>query len=136
RLGLLRRKESIQSILAASSHRAKAPSSKSTWVIWTSLVSRLLRRRYVSRSEESRSGTELQLLPNGVKVLGEQGMLPPLHGRKTPQRREVVDGLHPAGAGGEHHHMVGHADALGDVVGDQDGGLALLADHGVDVVGD
>ena len=59
--------------------------------------------------------------------------IPPLQRRKPPQRPHIQHRFHHGGAGGQPHHPVGHTHRLRDVVGHQQGGLALLPDDAPDV---
>ena len=61
-------------------------------------------------------------------------MIAPLHGGKPAQLTQIMNGLHPARPGGQHHHAVGHADAFGYIVRHQQRCFALAADDIVDIV--
>ena len=54
-------------------------------------------------------------------------MVTPLHGRQRPQRAQVMDGADRGRPAGEDDDPVRQADALGDVVGDQQSPFALPA---------
>ena len=59
-------------------------------------------------------------------------MIAPLHGGKPAQLAQIMNGLHPARPGGQHHHAVGHADAFGYIMRHQQRRFALAADDIVD----
>src|SRR5690554_6933571 len=107
-VGWEKMKALIQPKRAASSHRRKSPTNKSTWLPLMQIWRSLRRRRYSRCSgEKALLVMDIYLLPNGGEILTKRGMLPGLEGRKPKVLQfNFVYAAYPAGPRGENNYPI------------------------------